>query len=129
LVALGVGHLLTFVASSAQPDAATRAALAGLEDVAVALPGPRHTLGDLFTGYSLMMALLLAAVGSLLLLMARHATQAPQLLVAALMVSLIVAAIGLVLSGLFLPLPPLVGLTVVLVAGVAGLLFSRRPTR
>jgi len=62
MVGLGVGHLLTFLVNSAQHDAATRQALAGLGEVQVAMPGPSHTLADL---YRLMVALLVATLDSL----------------------------------------------------------------
>ena len=127
MLVLGVGHTLTFIATSGQHDAATRRALAGLEEVAVAMPGLRHTLADLFTGYSLMMALLLATAGVFLLLMARCAEQAPGLLTSALTTTVVFAGVGLVLSWMLLPFPPLVGLSVALVAGVSGLIASRRP--
>jgi hypothetical protein len=127
LVALGVGHAFTDVAGSGQHDEATRRALDGLEQVRVAMPGLQPTLARMFNGYSLTMALLLVTVGTLLVLMARHAEQAPGLLVAALWVVVAFAGAGLVLSWLFLPLPPLVGLTVTLVAGLVGLVAARRP--
>lgn len=128
LVVLGVGHASTDVASSGRRDEATRRALDGLEQVRVAMPGLRPTLARLFDGYSLTMALLLVTVGTLLVLIARHAEQAPGLLVAALWVVVAFAGTGLVLSWLFLPLPPLVGLAAALGAGLVGLVAARRST-
>ena len=128
LVVLGVGHASTDVAGRGQRDEATRRALDGLEQVQVAMPGLRPTLARLFDGYSLTMALLLVTVGTLLVLIARYAAQTPALLVATLWVVVVFAAVGLVLSWLFLPLPSLVGLTVVLVAALVGLVAAHRPT-
>ncbi|MCL2625364.1 MAG: FAD-dependent oxidoreductase [Cystobacterineae bacterium] len=121
LIVLGIGHVSTVVASYGRHDEATRRALDGIEQVRVAMPGLQPTLAHLFNGYSLTMALLLVTVGTLLVLIARHTQQAPGLLVAALWVVVVFAGVGLVLSWLFLPLPPLVGLTVALVAGLVGL--------
>ena len=128
LIVLGVVHLATEVGTAGSHDAATRRAMDGLAQVRMTTPGPQPTLADLFLGFSLMMGLLLLTVGTLVVLMARYADRAPGLLTAALWVMVVASAIGLVLSWLLFPLPPLVGLSVSLVAGVTGLVTTRRTT-
>ncbi len=127
MLLLGVGHLVSFAAAAGRYDDATRRALDGLEQATVSMPGLTHTLADLFTGYNLMVAALPTTVGVLMLLMARYAEQVPGLLVSVLWVMVAFTTVGLVISWLFLPLPPLVGMSVALVAGLVGLLQARRP--
>jgi len=128
LVVLGIVHLATEVATAGNHDDATRQALDGLAQVRLTTPGPQPTLADLFFGFSLMVGLTLLAVGTLVVLMARYGEQAPGLVTAASWVLVVFTAAGLVLSWLFLPLPPLVGLGVALVAALTGLVATRRTT-
>jgi hypothetical protein len=66
VVVVACGHLLTVAASALSPaDPATERAQAGLRTVPVALPGPHHTLDQLFIGYSMMMGTLALAIGLL----------------------------------------------------------------
>jgi len=127
MIVLGVGHLVTFLASAGQ-DATTSRELKRLAEVQVAVPGLPHSLADLFLGFSLTMALLLVTVGALLVLVARHAAQAPGLLATVQLVVVTFAGVGLVLSWLYLPLPPVVGLSIALAAGLWGLVAARRTT-
>lgn len=132
LVVLGLGHLLTVAVGSMNQDEATRDALDGLSKVRVGLPGPRPTLGELFDGYSLMMGAMVAALGLLLLvvsgrgLASRPEADAAGLLRPVLWLTGVVAAVGLVISSLLLPFPPLIGLGVTLVACIVGLAGPRR---
>lgn len=127
LVVLGLGHLLTVGAGAiSDRDEATRRALDGLSAVRVALPGPRPTLAELFDGYSLMMGVMVAAMGALLLMVSRPGVSAAGLLRPGLWLTGVVAAVGLVVSWVLLPFPPLVGLGVTFAASVVGLTGPRR---
>ena len=126
LVVLGGGHLLTVAATAVgDQDAATRRALDGLSAVRVGLPGPRPTLADLFTGYSLMMGLMVVTAGALLLTLSRRGGQDAGALRTALWLTAASSALGLVVSWRMLPFPPLIGLSVALLASVAGLIRGR----
>jgi hypothetical protein len=92
------------------------------------MPGLPRSLADLVLGFSLMMLPLLVTVGALLVLVARHAAQAPGLLATVQPVVVAFAGVGLVLSWLYLPLPPVVGLSIALAAGLWGLVAVRRTT-
>lgn len=92
----------------------------------VSMPGPQPTLAELFDGYSLLMGLMVVTSGALLLALTRHAAQAPGLLRSGLALTWVAAAAGLVVSWPLMPLPPLIGLGVTLVACVGGLVRSRR---
>jgi hypothetical protein len=127
LVVLGVGHLLTVAATLAgEPDPATRRALDGLAAVRVGTPGPQPTLAELFDGYSVLMGLMVVAAGALMLALTRHAAQTPGLLRAGLALIGVTAAVGLVVSWLLMPLPPLIGLGVTLAACISGLVRPHR---
>jgi hypothetical protein len=128
LIVLGIVHTITVILNAAQRDDATRAAFDAMDRVTVSVPGPHHTMTQLFYGFSLTMALGLATIGTLLVLMARYAERAPGLLEATLWALVIFAAAGLILAWLLLPIPPVAGLSVVLVAGLTGLIATRRPS-
>ena len=129
LITLALVHLATVVFDAASPTEDTRRALDAMGQVRVTLPGLQPTMTQLFYGFSLTMALGLVTVGTLVVLVARRSAQAPELLVAVLVATVVFAGIGLVLSWLLMPLPPLVGMAVALAAGLYGLVAVRRISR
>ncbi len=118
LVVLGCGHLATVAADGGRPvDAATAEAMASLGRATVAMPGPAHTLADLFWGYSLLMGLMVIAFGAAIVVVARRVSDLRPLLA----VTAIGAATGLGLSVWLMPLPPIIGLSVALIGASWGL--------
>jgi hypothetical protein len=124
-VVLGAGHLGTAAFELVRaPDAATLQAMAGLRAAAVAMPGPLRNLEQLMWGYSILMGLMVIAFGVAYLGMARRAGAALRPL---LWLAVIVTLVGLVISLLLMPLPPIIGLGVGLAGAVVGL--SERRSR
>jgi hypothetical protein len=123
LVVLGSGHLVTVAADNARVvDAATAEAMAALGRAEVSMGGPTHTLAQLFLGYSLLMGLMVVAFGAAVVVAAPRMGGAgwgglrPLLATVA-----VVSLIGLGLSVWLMPLPPIIGLSVALIAALWGL--------
>ena len=117
LVATGVGHAsLVAVGPATTPPVDERAVRALMAATSIPVAGMERTYWDLFQGFSLMMALMLVGLGSLVLLV--EPTRAVKVLLALVLVP------ALALSALLLPPPPIVVLGLAAVVAVVGLLRS-----
>lgn len=109
LVVTGTLHAIVVAAGTAvSPPAAERAARATMATTRVGIAGLDRTLWQLFTGFSLAMALFIAGLGALNLLVLRRAPEVLLASRAALALNLGVVAPALALSALLLPPPPIV---------------------
>ncbi|GAB2681365.1 hypothetical protein GCM10027194_12460 [Thalassiella azotivora] len=126
LVVAGAGHLTVAAlgALSPVPDG-ERVARAAMDATTVTLAGIERSLWQLFTGFSVLMGLLLLATGGLLLHALRRAPALVDESRAALTLLLGVLAAGWVTSLLLLPSPPIVLLGV---AALAVALALRHPS-
>jgi hypothetical protein len=122
LVVTGAGHAtLVAVGQAATPPADERAVRALMAATSIPVAGLERTYWDLFQGFSLMMALMLVGLGSLVLLVQReapelvHGTRAPLVLLG------LVLAPAVVISVLLLPPPPIVLLGLAAVAAAVAL--------
>ncbi|WIM92967.1 hypothetical protein ACTOB_004927 [Actinoplanes oblitus] len=113
LVVAGAVHAAVVAAGTAAPvPAAERAAREAMATTHVAIAGLDRTMWQLFTGFSLTMALFIFGLGALNLLVLRRA---PHLFLgsrAALLLNLGIALPALVLSILLFPPPPILFLGV-----------------
>jgi hypothetical protein len=109
LVVTGVVHAIVVAAgSAATPSAGEQAARRTMAATHVTVAGTDRTLWQLFTGFSLAMALFIAGLGALNLLVLRRA---PHLFLdgrAALVLNLGILLPALVLAALLFPPPPIV---------------------
>jgi hypothetical protein len=127
LIVLGAGHLATTALDSVRtPDAVTVEAMAALRQASVAMPGPAHNLEQLWWGYSTLMGLMVIAFGAAFIWAAGCAAGSLKSL---LWFGVAVALVGLAISLLLMPLPPIIGLSVALVGAIFGLAPSRQPVR
>lgn len=109
LVVTGAGHATLVAVGSASPTPGDeRAVRALMETTSVAVGGLERTYWQLFTGFSLVMALLLVGLGALVLLVERRAPELVEGSRAVLALLSLVLAPALVLSALLLPPPPIV---------------------
>ncbi len=123
LVVLGSGHLVTVAADGARPaDAATSEAMAALVRAEVSMGGPTHSLAELFLGYSLLMGLMVIAFGAAVVVAAPRMGGAVRARLRPLLATVAaVSLVGLGLSVWLMPLPPIIGLSVALIAALWGL--------
>jgi hypothetical protein len=128
LVVTGAGHAtLVAVGSTLTPLAEERAVRAAMAATSIPVAGMERTYWDLFQGFSLMMALMLVGLGSLVLLVQRSAPELVRVSRAVLVLLGLVLVPAVVISVLLLPPPPIVllglasvAVAVALVRGPAG---------
>lgn len=123
LVVTGAAHAVTFVvgnATSTPPN--ERAVRALMAATSVPVAGVERSYWQLFQGFSLMMALMLVALGSLVLLVQRTAPEVVRSTRAVQTLLLVVLVPALAISVLLLPPPPVIMLGMACVAAVIALL-------
>jgi len=109
LVVTGAGHAtLVAVGHAATPPADERAVRALMAATSIPVAGMERTYWDLFQGFSLMMALMLVGLGSLVLLVQRSAPELVHGTRAVLVLLGLVLVPAMVISVLLLPPPPIV---------------------
>jgi hypothetical protein len=122
LVATGAGHTaLVAVGSTLTPPAEERAVRATMAATSIPVAGMERTYWDLFQGFSLVMALMLVGLGSLVLLVQRSAPELVQGSRVLLVLLGLVLVPAVVISVLLLPPPPIVLLGLAAVAVVVAL--------
>jgi hypothetical protein len=124
LVATGAGHAaLVVVGATGEPQAGERAARAAMQPVTVTVAGLDRSLWQLFTGFSLAMALLLVGFGAVTLVVLREGPHLVQRTRALLWLDAAVVLLLLGVSAALLPPPPIVLLG--LAAAAIGTALSR----
>ena len=122
LVVTGVGHTtLVAVGSTLTPPAEERAVRAAMAATSIPVAGMERTYWDLFQGFSLVMALMLVGLGSLVLLVQRSAPELVHGSRAVLVLLGLVLVPAAVISVLLLPPPPIVLLGLAVAAVAIGL--------
>jgi len=122
LIILAIVHTATDIATLlSEPSQQMRAATIAMKQVVI--PTSSHSFALFVYGVSFTMALFLAATGSTLLLAARYGRHVPSLIRAMLWLTLVVTVVGVIISILFMPLPPIIGLSVAFIAAAIGLIF------
>lgn len=116
---LGAGHLITVALELLRvPDQPTQRAFEALSLAKVSMPGPQRNLEQLFWGYSLLMGLMVIAFGATVIWAAGQIRESLRPL---LWLGGAFSLLGLIISAMLMPIPPIVGLSVALLGAVVGL--------
>ncbi|MFG2484865.1 hypothetical protein ACGFSI_19150 [Streptomyces virginiae] len=110
---LGTGHLALAVAMAlGDPTPQQQASSAAMRESSMTLLGLERSTLDIVQGMSLVMALFVIACGLLALTAVRHAPALVERRTAFGWIPLVASLVGLAISVLLLPIPPIVVLTV-----------------
>jgi len=125
LIVLALAHTATDIATLlSEPSPQQNAATAAMQQVMI--PTSSHSMASFVYGLSFSMALFLAAIGIALLLIARFGAHEPSLIRAMLWLTTALCAVGLIISILLMPLPPIIGLSIAAISAIVGLLSANR---
>ncbi|MCX5129310.1 hypothetical protein [Streptomyces sp. NBC_00347] len=110
---LGTGHLaLAAVAALDDPTPQQQASSAAMQESSMTLLGLERSTLDIVQGMSLAMALFVIACGLLALTVVRHAPALVERRTAFGWITLVASLVGLAISVLLLPMPPIVILAI-----------------